>query len=92
MIFLKPRQYTANYKILQAAFNKLNIAKTMELERLTRGKYQDNLEFMQWFKGFCSKHRYTVTPEPNTHEPNGFQPAGMGFASNPWRQKHLFHS
>ena len=20
------------------------------------GKYQDNLEFMQWFKGFCNKH------------------------------------
>ena len=45
---------------MQAAFTKLNIAKTTEPERLARGKYQDNLEFMQWFKGFCSKHRFVA--------------------------------
>lgn len=49
-------EYTSNYKTLQAAFNKLNITKKAEIERLARGKYQDNLEFMQWFKGFCSNH------------------------------------
>jgi hypothetical protein len=37
-------EYTSNYKILQAAFNKLNITKKAEIERLSRGKYQDNLE------------------------------------------------
>jgi hypothetical protein len=37
-------EYTSNYKTLQAAFNKLNIRKKAEIEKLSRGKYQDNLE------------------------------------------------
>lgn len=47
-------EFMNNYKLLQAAFTKLNIGKTPDIEKLSRGKYQDNLEFMQWFKGFCS--------------------------------------
>jgi microtubule-associated protein, RP/EB family len=49
-------EYVNNYKILQAALAKLNISKTADIEKLSRGKYQDNLEFMQWFKGYCSNH------------------------------------
>eukprot|EP00613_Pedinella_sp_CCMP2098_P015939 CAMPEP_0171762390 /NCGR_PEP_ID=MMETSP0991-20121206/48628_1 /TAXON_ID=483369 /ORGANISM="non described non described, Strain CCMP2098" /LENGTH=370 /DNA_ID=CAMNT_0012365845 /DNA_START=81 /DNA_END=1191 /DNA_ORIENTATION=+ len=66
-------EYTSNYKTLQAAFNKLNIQKKAEIERLSRGKYQDNLEFMQWFKGFCSNHDV-----PETYDPANARAKGKG--------------
>lgn len=39
-----------NYKLLQAAFARAGIDKPVEVNKLVRAKYQDNLEFMQWFK------------------------------------------
>ena len=45
-------QYIENYKILQAAFTKKNVQKQVDVDRLIRAKYQDNLEFCQWLKAF----------------------------------------
>lgn len=45
-------EFINNYKILQNCFLKLKIDKPIYMEKLIRGRYQDNLEFMQWFKGF----------------------------------------
>ena len=45
-------QYTANYKVLQGCFSKMHIDKPINMEKLIRGRYQDNMEFMQWFKAF----------------------------------------
>mmetsp|Transcript_11574 Transcript_11574/g.12896 ORF Transcript_11574/g.12896 Transcript_11574/m.12896 type:complete len:349 (+) Transcript_11574:106-1152(+) len=45
-------QYIENYKILQAAFTKANVQKRVDVDRLIRAKYQDNLEFCQWVKAF----------------------------------------
>ena len=42
-------EYVKNYKILQSSFDKQHIDKHIEVERLIKGKYQDNLEFLQWF-------------------------------------------
>lgn len=49
-------EYIVNYKILQAAFSRIGIEKQIDVERLIKGKYQDNLEFMQWVKGFFDSH------------------------------------
>jgi len=45
-------QYVENYKLLQASFTKNRIQKSIDVDRLIRAKYQDNLEFCQWLKAF----------------------------------------
>eukprot|EP00358_Blepharisma_japonicum_P004107 CAMPEP_0202948726 /NCGR_PEP_ID=MMETSP1395-20130829/14399_1 /ASSEMBLY_ACC=CAM_ASM_000871 /TAXON_ID=5961 /ORGANISM="Blepharisma japonicum, Strain Stock R1072" /LENGTH=253 /DNA_ID=CAMNT_0049651069 /DNA_START=38 /DNA_END=799 /DNA_ORIENTATION=+ len=45
-------EYTQNFKLLQAAFDKNNVQKHIEVEKLIKAKSLDNLEFMQWFKRF----------------------------------------
>jgi len=45
-------EYIQNYKILQNAFNKLNLKKVIPVDVLVKGKFQTNLEFLQWFKKF----------------------------------------
>ena len=42
----------ANYKLLQAAFNKQRVQRHVDVDKLIRAKYQDNLEFCQWLKAF----------------------------------------
>jgi len=45
-------EFVSNYKLLQSGFDKQNIHKHIDVEKLIKGKYQDNLEFLQWFKRF----------------------------------------
>ena len=45
-------EFVANYKILQQAFEKNGVEKWIDVDKLIRGKYQDNLEFVQWLKKF----------------------------------------
>jgi len=41
-----------NFKILQSAFKKLNVDQSVEVDKLVKAKFQDNFEFLQWFKKF----------------------------------------
>lgn len=45
-------EYIQNFKILQAAFKKVNIDKIVPVDKLMKGRFQDNFEFIQWFKKF----------------------------------------
>ncbi|KAI3386185.1 hypothetical protein SNEBB_002711 [Seison nebaliae] len=45
-------EYIQNFKILQEAFLKLNIDKEIPVQKLIKGRFQDNFEFLQWFKKF----------------------------------------
>jgi RP/EB family microtubule-associated protein len=45
-------EWVANFKIAQKVMTAQNIAKPLPIDKLVKGKYQDNLEFLQWFKHY----------------------------------------
>lgn len=45
-------EYIQNFKFLQAAFKKMQVDKIIPVEKLVKGRFQDNFEFLQWFKKF----------------------------------------
>lgn len=46
-----------NMKVLQAAFNRHNITKQIDTERLIKCRLQDNLELLQWCKRHWMDHK-----------------------------------
>lgn len=48
--------YLSNWKVLQNGLKKVGIDKTIPVEKLTKGRFQDNLEFCQWFRKFFEKN------------------------------------
>merc|ERR1711962_703232 len=45
-------EYINNFKVLQASFKKMNVDKIVPVDKLIKGRFQDNFEFLQWFKKF----------------------------------------
>ena len=45
-------EFTANFKLLQSAFNELGIERPLEVSALARSKYKDNFELAVWFYWF----------------------------------------
>ena len=45
-------EFLNNFKILQQGFLKCKVQKHIEIEKLSKSKYQDNLEFIQWLKRY----------------------------------------
>jgi len=41
-----------NFKTLQGSFKKMGVDKIIPVEKLVKGRFQDNFEFVQWFKKF----------------------------------------
>ena len=65
-------EYISNFKILQQGFTNSGLKKNIEVEKLVKGKCQDNLEMLQWMKKFFDtnfngtiiKERRVPTPNP----------------------------
>jgi len=49
-------EYVKNYKVLQEIFNKVGIDRFIDVQKLIKAKYQDNLEFLQWIKRYFDLH------------------------------------
>eukprot|EP01116_Phalansterium_solitarium_P020305 TRINITY_DN5943_c0_g1_i1.p1 TRINITY_DN5943_c0_g1~~TRINITY_DN5943_c0_g1_i1.p1 ORF type:complete len:339 (-),score=82.53 TRINITY_DN5943_c0_g1_i1:120-1004(-) len=49
-------EFVNNFKVLQNIFQKFNIDRYIDVEKLIKGKYQDNLEFLQWIKRYYDLH------------------------------------
>ncbi|XP_037913114.1 microtubule-associated protein RP/EB family member 1 isoform X3 [Hermetia illucens] len=45
-------EYIQNFKVLQASFKKMSVDKIIPVDKLIKGRFQDNFEFLQWFKKF----------------------------------------
>ncbi|XP_062315005.1 microtubule-associated protein RP/EB family member 1-like isoform X2 [Osmerus eperlanus] len=45
-------EYIQNFKLLQTSFKKIGVDKIIAVDKLIKGKFQDNFEFVQWFKKF----------------------------------------
>lgn len=45
-------EYIQNFKHVQAAFKKVGCDKEIPVNRLVKSRFQDNFEFLQWFKKF----------------------------------------
>lgn len=45
-------EYIQNWKILQNGFKKVGVDKTIPVDKMIKGRFQDNFEFCQWFKKF----------------------------------------
>jgi len=45
-------EFIQNWKLLQNGFKKVGVDKTIPVDKLIKGRFQDNFEFCQWFKKF----------------------------------------
>merc|ERR550534_1710220 len=45
-------EFIVNWKHLQTGFKKVGVDKMIPVDKLIKGKFQDNFEFCQWFKKF----------------------------------------
>jgi len=45
-------EYIQNFKIVQAAFKRVACDKEIPVDRLIKARFQDNFEFLQWFRKF----------------------------------------
>jgi len=56
--------YIANFTLLQTVFENVGLDKQMDIPKLTKGKFQDNLEFLQWMKRWFDMHYNSENPYP----------------------------
>uniref|UniRef100_A0A673XUJ1 Microtubule-associated protein RP/EB family member 1 n=1 Tax=Salmo trutta TaxID=8032 RepID=A0A673XUJ1_SALTR len=43
-------EFLHNFKLLQTSFKKMGVDKIIPVDKLIKGKFQDNFEFVQWFR------------------------------------------
>ncbi|XP_068564574.1 microtubule-associated protein RP/EB family member 3-like [Cebidichthys violaceus] len=96
-------EYINNFKVLQASFKRMNVDKIISVERLVKGKFQDNFEFLQWFKKFfdanfdgkdydplMSRQGQEGTPPPSNNQgPLRTSPTAPKTVCTPQRQINL---
>ena len=61
-------EFINNYKVLQQSFAKCKIQKHIDIEKLSKSKYQDNLEFIQWMKRYYDLYNKN---EPGSYDAKG---------------------
>ncbi|KAL7670230.1 hypothetical protein ACOME3_005170 [Neoechinorhynchus agilis] len=57
-------EHIQNFKWLQEAFTKFSVDKVVPIERLVKGRFQDNFEFAQWFRKFFEANYYERPYDP----------------------------
>lgn len=57
-------EYIHNFKLLQESFKRTGTNKVIPVEKLVKGKFQDNFEFVQWFKKYFDANYQGQDYEP----------------------------
>ncbi|KAJ8686201.1 hypothetical protein QAD02_021995 [Eretmocerus hayati] len=70
-------EYIQNFKLLQGGFKKMNVDKIVPIDKLVKGRFQDNFEFLQWFKKFFDAN-YSGTDVYDALAMRGGEPLGSG--------------
>ncbi|CAF1175268.1 unnamed protein product [Rotaria magnacalcarata] len=70
-------EFINNFKVLQEYFKALSVEKIVPVEKLVKGKFQDNFEFVQWFKKFFDAN-YTDAHDYDPVAARDGQPLGSG--------------
>lgn len=74
-------EWIANFKVLQNSFNKMAVDKNIPVEKLVKARFQDNFEFVQWFKKFFDANYTGADYDPTTaRKQAGARPAAGGAA------------
>ncbi|CAJ0929689.1 unnamed protein product, partial [Mesorhabditis belari] len=81
--------WLSNWKLVQTSWKSLGVDKIVPVEKLIKGKFQDNFEFLQWFKKFFDAnydgHEYNAS-DARGGEPLPIDPkAGGGVSKMPTR-------
>merc|ERR1719336_283643 len=58
--------YIKNWKLIQTVFEKQGIQKVIPVDKLVKGRFQDNLEFLQWFYQYFTA---TYNPSATDYDP-----------------------
>lgn len=78
-------EYIHNFKLLQAAFKRMGVEKIIPVDKLVKGKFQDNFEFVQWFKKFFDAnydgHDYNPTKAREGQDAVATPPSAMSAPS-----------
>merc|ERR1712176_1562588 len=69
-------EFIQNFKVLQASFKKMGVDKIVPVDKLIKGRFQDNFEFLQWFKKFFDANYQGQ--EYDALEARGGAPLGNG--------------
>uniref|UniRef100_A0A0M3ICJ8 Calponin-homology (CH) domain-containing protein n=1 Tax=Ascaris lumbricoides TaxID=6252 RepID=A0A0M3ICJ8_ASCLU len=56
--------WISNWRLLQTAWKEIGVEKAVPVERLLKGKFQDNFEFLQWFKKFFDANCTALPYDP----------------------------
>ncbi|VDM64362.1 unnamed protein product [Angiostrongylus costaricensis] len=67
-----------NWKILGTAWKTLGVDKPVQVERLTKAKFQDNFEFLQWFYKFFNANYVNDGEEYDAVAARGGEPLPAG--------------
>merc|ERR1712004_805456 len=70
-------EYIQNFKVLQAAFKRMTVDKIVPVDKLIKGRFQDNFEFLQWFKKFFDAN-YSGDGDYDPVKARGGQILGQG--------------
>ena len=65
-------EYTQNFRYLQNAFRFIKVDKVVPIDRLIKGKFMDNFDFLQWFRKFVDAN-YNGEPYDALAERGGVQ-------------------